>query len=383
LLEKVGGAGYLAALTDGVPVGSPAAVAEYSRIVKEKSGIRRLINASNNTIARCLEGVDELDDLLEVAQSQVFEIAQTRVQKGFATVKEIVKAEIGTIDAMFDRGSGHSGLETGYTNLDDLTRGLQPGDFCLLAARPSLGKTALALNIAANVAVESKKVVGVFSLEMTRMALVTRLLCAEGKVHLHKLSTGFSSRDDWNRMTMALSRLAQSSLYIDDTPSMTVTQLRAKARRLKAEKGLDLIIVDFLQLIRGGRKFDSRNDEVTFISSQLKALGKELNVPSLVLSQLSRESERGRRRKPRLSDLRDSGSLEQDADLVLFLWEGARENRENGGDGTVTTVIVGKQRNGPVGEFTLTFLKPYTRFVGYSPRDDAAEDGERMPYADN
>lgn len=382
LLEKVGGAAYLAALTDGVPVGSSAAVTEYARIVKEKVLVRRLINASNNVIARCFEATDDPDTLVDLAQAQIFDIAQQKMQGGFLTVKEIVKSDFGTIDTLMDRGSHVTGVATGFTDLDDITSGLQPGDLALLAARPSLGKTAMALNIAAKVSAQGMKV-GVFSLEMTRAALVIRLLCSEARVQLRKLSTGFASQFEWGRLVEALGRLAEAPLYIDDTSSLTVLQLRARARRLIAEKHANLIIVDYLQLLSGGRKFDSRNDEVAYISGQLKGLAKDSKVPVLVLSQLSRESERGRRRKPRLSDLRDSGSLEQDADLVLFLWEGLRGNHDNGSKGTVTTVIVGKQRNGPVGEFKLTFFKPYTRFENYAPgRDDEPEADEHLPYKD-
>jgi len=386
LLEKAGGAGILSALTDGVPVGSSAAIAEYARIVKDKSLNRRLINASNNIIARCLEGTDDTETLIDLAQSQVFEIASDKIQQGFTTVRDIVKSEFGTIDTMFDRGSPNSGIATGFTILDELTAGgLQPGEFSLLAARPSLGKTALALNIGAAASLRGIGV-GIFSLEMAKVALVVRLLCSEGRVNTHKLSTGFASRTDWSRMTMALGRLAAAPLYIDDSSSLTIMQLRAKARRLISEQGAKLIIVDYLQLITGGKRFDSRNEEVSYISRNLKSLAKDAKVPVLVLSQLSRESERGRRRKPRLSDLRDSGSLEQDADLVLFLWEGSRENRDESGEGTATTVIIGKQRNGPQAELKLTFLKPYTRFENYA-REPEGDEGppadESLPYKDS
>ncbi len=373
LLEKVGGAAYLSALTDGVPVGTTAAINEYARIVKEKSIIRRLINASNNVITRCLEATDDPETLIDLAQSQVFEIAEQKVQSGFFGVKDIVKSSFGTIDVLFDRGQSVTGIETGFVDLDNMTSGLQPSELIIIAARPSLGKTALALNIAAHAAVERRKVVGLFSLEMSKESLLIRLLCSEARIDSHKLRTGFSSREDWNKMTRALGRLAEAPLYIEDSPALSIMQIRAKARRLKAEKGLDLMLVDYLQLVTGHTRFENRTQEVSFISRGLKSIAKELRVPVVALSQLSRAPEERPGHRPQLSDLRESGSIEQDADVVMFIFREDVYRRGGDGEGAEpegkTELIIGKQRNGPTGHIPLVFLKPYTRFENFSARE--------------
>jgi replicative DNA helicase len=376
LLEKTGGAAYLAALTDGVPVGSTASIAEYARIVKEKSIIRKLINASNNVIARCLEATDDPEALIDLAQSQVFEIAEQKVPSGFMGVKDIVKSSFGTIDVLFDRGKSVTGIETGFVDLDNLTSGLQPGELIILAARPSLGKTALALNIAAHAAINGSSV-GIFSLEMSKEALLIRLLCAEARIDSHKLRTGFSSRDDWSRMIQALGRLAEAPLYIDDAPALSIMQIRARARRMKAEKGLGLIVVDYLQLISGQGRFENRTQEVSFISRSLKSIAKELHVPVLALSQLSRAPEERPGHRPQLSDLRESGSIEQDADVVLFIfrqdvYKRADEDEEGGEPSGKTELIIGKQRNGPTGNVSVVFIKRYARFENASSGDGEA-----------
>jgi len=369
LLEKAGGAAYLAALTDGVPIGTMAAMGEYCRIVKEKSTIRRLINASNNVISRCLEGTDDPATLIDLAQSQVFEIAEHRVQSGFSTVREIVKSSFGTINVLFDRGQRVTGIETGLEDLDNMTSGLQAGELVVIAARPSLGKTALALNIAAHAAINNRKVVGMFSLEMSKESLVIRLLCSEARIDSHKLRTGFSSKEDWKRMTPALGRLSEAPFYIEDTPALSIMQIRAKARRMKAEKGLDLMIVDYLQLISGQGRFENRTQEVSYISRGLKSIAKELKVPVLALSQLSRAPEQRPGQRPQLSDLRESGSIEQDADVVIFIFrekkaveEGQEGEEEFAHGGSETRLIIGKQRNGPTGDVSVVFLKPYAKF---------------------
>jgi replicative DNA helicase len=368
LIEKSGGAAYLAALTDGVPLGTTAGVAEYCRIVKEKSTIRRLINASNTVLARCLEGTDDPETLIDLAQSQVFEIAEQRVVSGFANIREIIKTSFGKIDVLFDRGQRVTGVETGFVDLDDMTSGLQAGELIVVAARPSLGKTALALNIAAHAAIEKRKMVGIFSLEMSKESLVIRLLCSEARIDSHKLRTGFSSREDWGRMTTALGRLSEAPLFIEDTPALSIMQIRAKARRMKAEKGLDLLIVDYLQLVSGQGRFENRTQEVSYISRGLKSIAKELKVPVLALSQLSRAPEQRPGQRPQLSDLRESGSIEQDADVVIFIFrekraaEGEDGEEESAHTGSETHLIIGKQRNGPTGDVPIVFLRPYAKF---------------------
>ncbi len=372
LLEKVGGAAYLASLMDGVPAGNYSIVGEYTRIVREKSLIRRLITASNNVISRCLEGTDDPETLIDHAQSQVLDLAEQKVQAGFLGVRDIVKSSFGTIDVLFDRGQQVTGVETGFTELDNMTSGLQPGELIVIAGRPSLGKTALALNIAAHATIEMKKVAGLFSLEMSKESLVIRLLCSEGRIDSHKLRTGFSSREDWAKMTRALGRLADAPLYIEDSAALSILQIRAKARRLKAEKGLDLLIVDYLQLVTGHGRFENRNQEVSFITRGLKSIAKELHVPVVALSQLSRAPEERPGQRPQLSDLRESGSIEQDADVVIFIFRERRssEDGEAPEAGAETKLIIGKQRNGPTGEVPVVFLKPYARFENYSPRGE-------------
>ena len=379
LLEKIGGAAYLAALTDGVPVGSSAAIAEYARIVKEKGLIRRLINASNNVISRCLEATDDPETLIDLAQSQVFEIAEQKVLSGFLGIRDIVKSSFGTIDILFDRGQRVTGIETGFVELDNMTAGLQPGELIIVAARPSLGKTALALNVAAYAAIEKQKHVGLFSLEMSKESLVIRLLCSEARIDSHKLRTGFSSRHDWSKMTRALGRLAEAPLYIDDSPGLSIMQIRAKARRLKAEKGLDLLIVDYLQLVTGHGRFENRTQEVSFISRSLKSIAKELHVPVMALSQLSRAPEERPGHRPQLSDLRESGSIEQDADVVLFIfredvYKRTADEGEAGEPGGKTELLISKQRNGPTGNVPIVFLKPFARFENYSAREGEFEE---------
>ncbi|HEV2348221.1 MAG TPA: replicative DNA helicase [Terriglobia bacterium] len=369
LLEKIGGATYLASLTDGVPVGNYSAVSEYCRIVKEKSILRRLITASNNVIARCFEGIDDPDVLIDLAQSEIFEIAGEKVQSGFFNTKQIVDLSFGgNIDVLFSHGRHVTGIKTGFEKLDEMTSGLQPGELIIIAARPSLGKTALALNIAANAAVELQKSVGVFSLEMSKESLLIRLLCSEARIDSHRLRTGFTNDDEWKKAVRALGRLNIAPMYIEDTPALSIMEIRAKARRLKAEKGLDLLIVDYLQLATGHGKFENRTQEVSFISRGLKSIAKELHVPVIALSQLSRAPEAGKGRDPMLSDLRDSGSIEQDADVVIFIHRGRpAEDGEDNDPGIPVELNISKQRNGPTGSFNLIFIKPHVRFENPEP----------------
>jgi replicative DNA helicase len=361
-IEKVGGAAFLAGLTDGVPVGASVAVSEYSRIVREKSILRRLINASHNVISRCLEGTDDPDTLIDLAQSQVFEIAEQKVQSGFINIRDIVRSSFGTIDVLFERGQRVTGIETGIVDLDS--------ELVVVAARPSLGKTALALNIAAHAAIKNQKTVGLFSLEMSKESLVIRLLCAEAEADSHRLRSGFANREDWKRLTLALGRLAEAPLLIEDMPALSIMQIRTKARRLKMEKGLDLVIVDYLQLVSGQGRFENRTQEVSYISRGLKSIAKELKVPVLALSQLSRAPEqRPGHGRPQLSDLRESGSIEQDADVVIFIYRERRPADETEEDGEAERrgiemkLIVGKQRNGPTGDVPVVFMKPYAKFA--------------------
>jgi replicative DNA helicase len=362
-----------------VPVGTSVAVSEYSRIVKEKSILRRLINASHNVISRCLEGTDDPDTLIDLAQSQVFDIAEQKVQSGFTDIREIMRSSFGSIDELIQRGQSVTGVATGLDDLDKMTSGLQPGELVVVAARPSLGKTALALNIAAHAAIKHRKTVGFFSLEMSKESLVIRLLCSEAETDSHRLRSGFSNREDWNKLTRALGRLGDAPLLIEDTPALSIMQIRAKARRLKMEKGLDLLIVDYLQLVSGQGRFENRTQEVSYISRGLKSIAKELKVPVLAVSQLSRAPEqRPGLGRPQLSDLRESGSIEQDADVVIFIYrerKSAQEAEAEGdGDrrGYPMKLIVGKQRNGPTGDIPVVFQRLWAKFESMAP-DQSAE----------
>lgn len=368
-LDAVGGAPYISSLTDGLP--RFANIEHYAKIVKDKALLRRLIQISNTVAARCLESSEEAEDILDAAESMVLSVGEQRVKEGLVHFRDVFRTSFQSIDALQDRGKRVTGLETGFRAFDDLTRGLQPSDLVIFAARPSMGKTSFALNVAQHVAVRHKEPVGIFSLEMSRQALVLRLLCGEARVDSHKLRGGFASRDDWSRMAGALGRLAEAPIFIDDTPGLSITEVRAKARRLKTEHGLGLLIVDYLQLMSGRGRFENRTQEISSISRGLKALAKELQVPLVAISQLSRApEERGGR--PRLSDLRESGQIEQDADLVAFIYreEVSKPTEQNRGR---AEIIIEKQRNGPTETVHLAFLSKFTSFENLAEDFDSEE----------
>ena len=366
-VEAIGGVAYLSSLTDGLP--HRPNIEQYVRIVKDKSLLRGLIFAANAAVARAMDEAEPAQDVLTSAEAAIYELSDKRFTSGFRDVKQIVKESFGSIDALYERGQRVTGLETHFVDLDNLTSGLQRSDLIIIAARPSMGKTALALNIAENAAVKDNKVVGMFSLEMSREALLLRLLCSNAIVDSHKLRTGFLGRDDYQKLVAALGRLADAPVFIDDTPGITISEMRAKARRLQHQMGgrLDLLIVDYLQLMSGGApggkaRFENRTQEVSAISRGLKLLAKELRVPVIGLSQLSRAPEsRGGDHRPQLSDLRESGSIEQDADLVGFIFREEVYNPTPENEG-FAELIIAKQRNGPTGKVNLAFLKRSTRF---------------------
>jgi replicative DNA helicase len=366
-VEAVGGVAYLSSLTEGLP--RRPSIEQYVKIVKDKALLRSLIHAANGAIARAIEQEDTAEEILDSAESAIFQISERRIGRGFLGVKDIVRESFGSLDALYERGQRITGLATHYADLDGMTSGLQASDLVIIAARPSMGKTAFAMNIAENVAVLEHKVVGIFSLEMSREALLMRLLCSHAKIDSHKLRTGFLGRDDFNKLAHALSELAEAPIYIDDTPGLSLHEMRAKARRLQqAEKRLDLIIVDYLQLMSaspsgGGRRFENRTQEVSAISRGLKALAKELRVPVVALSQLSRAPEsRGGDHRPQLADLRESGSIEQDADLVAFIFREEVYKPDDLDLDGLAELIIAKQRNGPTGMVKLAFIKRSTRF---------------------
>jgi len=359
-LDQIGGAAYLAKLVAQVP--TAANVRHHAKIVQEKALLRNLITVATDIVASGYRDSEKVEDLIDQAERSIFEIAERKMRPSFVPVREIVKASFETIERLYEKKERVTGVPTGFTDLDEMTSGLQPSDLIIVAGRPSMGKTALALSIAQYAAIEKRETVAIFSLEMSKEQLVLRMLCSEARVDAHKLRSGFLGRTDWPKLTSAAGRLAEAPIYIDDSPAMTVLEMRAKARRLKAERGLGLVIVDYLQLMRGRGGADNREQEISDISRSLKALAKELAIPVIALSQLSRAVEtRGGDKKPQLSDLRESGAIEQDADVVMFIFreEVYRQTEENRG---IADILLRKQRNGPTGEIQMAFIDRYTRF---------------------
>lgn len=374
-LEAVGGAAALAALLEAVP--TAANVTYHARIVRDKALLRQLIGTATELVGMGYEDAESVDEVLDLAEKRIFEISEDKVSRAFIPVKDILKGTFEHIERLYERQAHITGVPTGFSRLDELTSGLQPADLIIVAGRPSMGKTSFALNVAANAArAEPSIPVAVFSLEMAKEQLVQRMLCTEARVDSHRLRTGKLGPRDWPELTKAAGRLSEMPIYIDDTPAITTLEIRAKARRLKAEGQLGLIIVDYLQLIRGRARIESRQQEISEISRSLKALAKEVNVPVMALSQLSRAVESRTPPRPQLSDLRESGAIEQDADVVAFLYrkgfyqaqERARKSEVAGlaeeldEEDRTTEVIISKQRNGPTGSVPLTFLREYTRF---------------------
>jgi replicative DNA helicase len=360
LLEQVGGVSYLSSLVDSPP--DVANVVHYAEIVHDKSVKRQLMAAAQNILNTCSLDHGEAAEAVENAQKDVFRIAEDTLSGGLVKVRDITDAEIENIDKSRESRSNLTGLDTGFIRLNELTSGLQRKDLVILAARPSMGKTSLGVNICAHAAMRNAKKVAVFSLEMAAEQLVRRLLSAEARVDQKRIAGGYLSKSDWPKLEMASQALREVDLWIDDTPGVTALEISAKARRLKQEHGLDLVMVDYLQLMSGGARFNSRNEEVSAISRSLKAVAKELDVPMLVLSQLSRQPERrGGDHRPQLSDLRESGSIEQDADVVLFIVRPSVYDRE-AEDPRHAELIIAKQRNGPIGDIDMVFQHEYTRF---------------------
>jgi replicative DNA helicase len=356
--EQIGGATYIASLIDGVP--RTDTIEPYAKLVKSKSMLRKLITASNQVIALAFEEEDEADMIVDKAEQMIFQIAEDKVRQGFQYVGDVAHRRLEQIEQMAGRPEMITGVPTGFTDFDRMTSGLQRQELIVIAGRPSTGKTALALNMA-QYASKNANVVGIFSLEMSAPQLVSRLLCSEARVDAHRLRTGYLNREEWARLADGLRRLCETKVYIDDTPGVGVLEMRAKSRRLKAEHGLDLLIIDYLQLMAGRGRIESRQQEVSQISRDLKILAKELDVPVIALSQLSRAPEQRSEHKPQLSDLRESGAIEQDSDVVCFIYREELYNPTDENQGTAE-LIIGKQRNGPTGMVQLAFLKEFTRF---------------------
>jgi len=375
-LEASGGAPYLASLADGMPRVSN--VEHYARIVKEKAMLRNLIHATHNIQQRAFEGEDGADTILDNAESSIFALAEDRVKVGLVPIKEVVRDNFERLERIFKEGKSITGISTGYGELDKLLSGLQPSELLILAARPSQGKTALALNLAENIAIRAGEPVAIFSLEMSKESLLQRMVASVAQIDAHKFRTGHLTRDDWRSMTEALGQISAAPLWIDDAGSISVLEIGAKARRLMRDKGLKLLIVDYLQLITARGRFSSRQEEVSSISRGLKGLAKELKIPVLVLSQLTRAPERDER-GPQLSDLRESGAIEQDADVVMFIYRphffkvgAAPEERDQ------TDLLIAKQRNGPTDKVRFVFKSRQTRFEEAAPDAFSQFSGDDM-----
>src|SRR5262247_4069423 len=350
-LEDVGGPAYIAALVDGVPRSTN--VEYYARIIKEKSTLRHLIYSANKIVATAYEAEEEADLILDHAEHAIFAIADDKVRDGFVSLRDLAQGSFDTIEKLHARKELITGVPTGFTDLDEMTSGLQRADLVIVAARPSMGKTSLVLNIAQHVGAKTDMVVGLFSLEMSKEQLFMRLLTSEARIDAHRLRTGYLNEKDYGRLSHALGTLAEARVFIDDTASIGVLEMRAKARRLQAEHGLHLLIIDYIQLMQGRGRFESRQAELASISRSLKGLAKELKVPIVALSQLSRAPETRSDHRPQLSDLRESGALEQDADVVMFIFREEQYRTDDGQPNAeaegMAEIIVGKQRNGPVG----------------------------------
>ena len=360
-LEEIGSASYLARLVDTVPLAVNAQ--HYAKIVHDKAALRRLIEKANAIVKRCFEERGNADDVIDFAESAIFEISEKKSQQAFYPLSKIILGNIETLEENQGNRSLVTGVPTGFSRLDNLTSGFQNSDLIILAARPSMGKTALALNIARNAAVDANIPVAVFSLEMSKEQLSLRMLCSEARIDSSRLRGGFFSMEDWHRLTDAAGILSESPIYIDDSASLSAMDIRAKARRLKMEKNIGLVVIDYLQLMQGRAGAERRDIEISEISRSLKALAKELDLPVLALSQLNRMLEQRNDKRPRLSDLRESGALEQDADVVAFIYRDEVYNKEEDNPNKgVAEILLSKQRNGPTGDIYLTFLNSYTRF---------------------
>ena len=360
-LEEIGGVSYLSRLLDTAPpsVNAP----HHAKIVHDKASLRRLIEKSNAIVKRCFKEKGDADGIIDFAERAIFEITENKSQQAFYSISKIIPGNIDTLEEMQGNRKLITGVPTGFPELDNLTSGFQNSDLIILAARPSMGKTALALNIAQHAAVNENIPVAIFSLEMSKEQLSLRMLCSEARVDSSRLRGGFIGMDLWSRITDAASNLTQSPIFIDDSASLTAMDIRAKARRLKMDKNIGLIIIDYLQLLQGRAGAERRDLEISEISRALKALAKELNLPVLALSQLNRMLEQRTDKRPRLSDLRESGALEQDADVVAFIYRDEVYNKdEETTSKGIAEILLSKHRNGPTGDIRLTFQKSYTRF---------------------
>jgi replicative DNA helicase len=361
-LDSVGGASYITSLIDSVP--TAANIEYYVKIVKEKAILRKLIQTSTEIITQSYEDRGDVEGFLDEAERAIFDISENRVRPSFYSVKDVIKDSFKILERLYEKKELVTGVPSGFKELDRLTAGFQPSDLIIVAGRPSMGKTAFCLNIAQYAAIQKKIPIAIFSLEMSKEQLGIRMLCSEAHVEGTKLRSGFLSESDWPRLTIAAGNLSDASIFIDDTAALTILELRAKARRLKTEQGgLGMVIIDYLQLMKGRTRVESRQQEISEISRSLKALSKELSIPVIAVSQLSRKTEERTGNRPQLSDLRESGAIEQDADLILFIYRDEIYNRaEDNPNKGKAEIIIGKQRNGPTGKVDLAFLDKFTTF---------------------
>ena len=360
-LDAVGGAAHIASLIDSIP--TAANIEYYAKIVKEKATLRKLIETSTEIITQSYEDRGDVEALLDEAERAIFQISEKRVKPSFFSIRDIVKSSFKTIERLYEKKELVTGVPSGFKELDQRTAGFQPSDLIIVAGRPSMGKTAFCLNVAQYAAIEKKTPTAIFSLEMSKEQFGIRMLCSEARVEGTRLRTGFLNESDWPRLTLAAGTLSDAPIFIDDTAALSVLELRTKARRLHAEHGLGLLVIDYLQLMKGRAKVESRQQEISEISRSLKALAKELNIPVIAVSQLSRRTEERQGMRPQLADLRESGAIEQDADLILFLYRDEVYNRsEDNPNRGKAELIIGKQRNGPIGMIELAFLDKFTSF---------------------
>jgi len=364
-LEAVGGISYLSHLANSIP--TSANIRYHAKIVREKALLRSLIQAATHITSKVYEDSLDADEMVDYAERMIFDIADKRTKTSFVSLKDVIKDTFKMIEHLYDKKEAITGVPSGFKDIDELTSGFQPGDLIIIGGRPGMGKTAFALNIAQHVAIDLKEPVAVFSLEMSKEQLAMRMLCAESMVNASSVRKGFISKQDWPKLTNAAGRLADAPIFIDDSSAITVLEVRAKARRLKMEHGgLSLVVVDYLQLMRSRGNFERREQEISEISRSLKALAKELKVPVVALSQLNRAVEQRGEKKPTLADLRESGAIEQDADVIIFLYRDEIYNKNNPSNKGKAEIIIAKQRNGPTGTVNLTYLADSTRFVDFA-----------------
>ena len=367
-LEELGGASYLVELSEKIP--TAANIEYYAKIVRQKSILRSLINSATQIAARAANDQEDIEDLLDFSEKTIFSIAEHQIKPSYYPLKNILKTTFKDLERLYERKQLVTGVPSGFFDLDAMTSGFQPSDLIIVAGRPSMGKTAFCLNIAQYAAAEANVPTAIFSLEMSKEQIALRMLCSEARVDNHRLRIGCIAENEWGKLAMAAGKLAETSIYIDDTPGISVFEMRAKARRLKAEHGLGLIIVDYLQLMSSSKtRSESREQEISEISRSLKALAKELNVPVIALSQLNRRVEDRVDKRPHLADLRESGAIEQDADVILFIYREEVYHPDSEEAKGKAEIIIGKQRNGPIGDIKLTFRSEYTRFENYSGRE--------------